>query len=697
MKPFSEAERHLSDIVMRPLSQILEMGPPLLLAREAAWRIWKRWKKGRILAQLEERRCRVTFRNIPYYKPAPASLNRTSRELLIAFADQVCKGRFPFLGYGTVDLGRQPRWNVDFVSGLNWPRIPLEDHHRMRFDGSDAKVPDELSRLQFLPVLGKAWVLTHDEQYRGAVKEVLSDWIVKNPVGIGINWTIAMEAALRSMSVCFLLNLLSPFRREEQPWLTTVTRSLAQHLLYIEANIEFSHLLTSNHYLSDIVGLYCLSMFLDGEGMAARRREYRQRIEAEMAKQVYEDGGDYEASTGYQVFVTQLFTTALLLMRTEHPAPATAFTERLRMMFRFLNTVASASGQLPQAGDCDDGRTELFVDDIEQMIHLPVSERNSLRVPNLLGLGQRLFGEGAGDCGDAAWYGFTDSTRISYPDPQINPGSACPMRVLPKSGIGILRHGSAEMLFFTIPNGIFGKGSHTHNDKLSFVLRVGGQEVLCDPGTGGYGRDVTRRNRFRGTAAHNTLMIDGTEQNRIDTDPRGLFILGNEAAVSQIQEGREARGCFLRASHTGYRSLGVTHTRTIRVVDDERAFVIEDELEGDGVHDFELNLQLAPDRTAEIAAAENEIVCRILGDRQVQLTIAGPTGLQGSIQPSLISTTYGVTVPASKLRFRGRAAVPMRITTRISWADATGRTIGQPSSAKESKIRDAVAQGVCQA
>jgi len=233
VKPFSEAERHLSDIVMRPLSQILEMGPPLLLAREAAWRIWKRWKKGRILAQLEERRCRVTFRNIPYYKPAPASLNRTSRELLIAFADQVCKGRFPFLGYGTVDLGRQPRWNVDFVSGLNWPQIPLEDHHRMRFDGSDAKVPDELSRLQFLPVLGKAWVLTHDEQYRGAVKEVLSDWIVKNPVGIGINWTIAMEAALRSMSVCFLLNLLSPFRREEQPWLTTVTRSLAQHLLYI--------------------------------------------------------------------------------------------------------------------------------------------------------------------------------------------------------------------------------------------------------------------------------------------------------------------------------------------------------------------------------------------------------------------------------------------------------------------------------
>jgi Heparinase II/III-like protein/Heparinase II/III N-terminus len=671
------------------------MAPPWTLAREAAWRIWKRWEKGRILAQLEEPPCAVTFRNIPYYLPNISALSRTSRELLIAFADQVCEGRFPFLGYGTVDMGLQPMWNVDFVSGLNWPQIPMEDRHRMRFDGSDAKVPDELSRLQFLPVLGKAWVLTHDERYRGAVKEVLSDWIAKNPVGIGINWTIAMEAALRAMSVCFLLNLLSPFRHEEQPWLTTVTRSLVQHLLYIEANIEFSHLLTSNHYLSDIIGLYCLSMFLEGEGMAARRRRYQRRIEAEMAKQVYEDGGDYEASTGYQVFVTQLFTTALLLMRAEHAAPATAFIERLRMMFRFLSTVASGSGRLPQVGDCDDGRTELLADDIQQMMHLPLSERNSLRVPNLLGLGQRLFGEGAGDGDDAAWYGLTETAGIPYFQPQANPGSACPIKLLPKSGIGVLKHGSAELLFIAMPNGIFGRGSHTHNDKLSFVLRVGGQEVVCDSGTAGYGRDVKTRNRFRSTAAHNTLMIDGTEQNRIDCSPRGLFILGNEAAVSHIQEGREARGCFLRASHAGYRSLGITHTRTIRVVDDEWAYVIEDELEGDGVHDFEFNLQLTPNRGAEVAPAESGILCRILGDRQVQLAVSGPSGLQGSVQPSLISTTYGATVPAVRVRFWGRAAVPTRITTHISWADVTDMTSDKSEFANEAEIRGAVADGVC--
>src|SRR5712692_5537227 len=629
--------------------RILKRESPLLVAREVLWRARREWKKRRILGRLEHPG-HVEFRNVPYYNPDPLALCEHSRALIVAFADEIRAGRYPFLGYGTAELGTPPKWNFDFLSGAEWPYVRREGRDCIRHDGSDIKVPYELSRLQFLPVLGKAHVLTGDDSYRRAAKDLLSHWIHSNPVAVGVNWTIAMEAALRAMSICFLLNLLSPFRREEQPWLATVTRSLDQHLLYIEANIEFSHLLSSNHYLSNVVGLYCLSLFLDGEGMSARRGKYRLRIEAEMAKQVYEDGGDYEASTGYQVLVTQLFTTALLLMHNDRSAPPSpAFVERLRMMFRFLNTVASSSGELPQVGDCDDGRTELLIDDLQQMIHSSASERNSLKVPHLLGLGQRLLGEGAGVGDDAAWYGLTDAAPIPNSESQMGPGSAYAIRVLPKSGIGVLQNGSAELLFFAIPNGIFGKGSHTHNDKLSFVLRLGGQEVVCDSGTGCYTRDIGTRNRFRSTAAHNTLLIDGAEQNRINTGPLGLFILGKEAAVSQIEQGREARGYFVRASHTGYRSLGVTHTRTIRALNGERAFLIEDQLDGDGVHDFELNLQLAPNRTAELAPVEKGILCRIVGDRRVQLAVVGPTGLQGAVQSSLISSAYGVTVPATRV------------------------------------------------
>src|SRR6266436_2848813 len=679
---------------MRPLSQTLKMGSPLLLAREAAWRIRKSWVKRSILAQIEERTPPVTFRNLPYYKPDTSTLSGTSRELLIAFADQVCEGRFPFLGYGTADLGRLPRWNVDFVSGLDWPQIPLENRHCVRSDGSDVKVPYELSRLQFMPILGKAHLITGEERYRERAKELLSHWIQENPVGVGVNWSIAMEAALRGMSICFLLNLLSPLRAEERTWLTGVTASLWHHLVYIEANIEFSHLISSNHYLSNIVGLYCLSLFLEGAKMAHKRRFYRGRIETAILQQVYEDGGDYEASTGYHVLVTQMFTVALLLMRAGNDTPSARFLEKLRRMNRVMSGLASPSGELPHVGDCDDGRVELLLDDVQQMLSLAVPERNSLRVSNLLGLGKCLFDEGCGSMEDAKWYGLTHTNRTAPFQAQANAGLGAVATVFPNSGIGILRHRSAELLFFAIPNGIFGKGSHTHNDKLSFVLRVGGQEVLCDCGTGCYTRDIATRNRFRSTAAHNTLLIDGAEQNRIDAGPSGLFILGNEAAVSSIQHGKEAQGYFLRASHTGYCSLGVKHTRTIRAVEDECIFAIEDELEGDGVHDFELNFQLAPHRNAEVVPAENGILWRILGDPQVQLAITGPAGLQGAIQPSLVSSTYGVTVPAMKVRVWGRATFPMRIATRISWTDVTDTISSQLGSAKATDIRDSITEGV---
>jgi Heparinase II/III-like protein/Heparinase II/III N-terminus len=675
--------------------KILKRESPFLVAREVLWRIRREWNKRRILGRLNHPG-HLTLRDTRYYDPDLQSLSAQGRAPILAFADEVRAGRYPFLGYGTAELGTRPRWNLDFVSGAEWPTVRSECRDCIRHDGSDVKVPFELSRLQFLPILGKAHLLSGDDSYRLAAKELLSDWIQSNPVPIGVNWTIAMEAALRGMSICFLLNLFSPFRREEQSWLATVTRSLAQHLLYIEANLEFSHLLTSNHYLSDIVGLYCLSMVLEGDGMAARRQKYRRRIEAEMAKQVYEDGGDYEASTGYQVLVTQLFTTALLLMRSESSAPvAPAFAERLRKMFQFLSTVASTRGQLPHVGDCDDGRTELLADDLQQMIHCPVAERNSQRISSLLGLGQRLFGAGTGPVDDAAWYGLADTVRDVHSEPRLNPGSSCSIEVLPKSGIGVLKNGSAELLFLAIPNGIYGKGSHTHNDKLSFVLRVGGQEIFCDSGTGCYTKDIATRNRFRSTAAHNTLMIDGTEQNRIDAGPQGLFTLGNEATVSLIQAGRESQSCFLRASHSGYRSLGVKHTRTVRAVEGEPALVIDDKLEGDGVHDFELNFQLAPNRNAEIISLENGIMCRVLGDPEVQLIVTGSVLLQGEMRPSLVSAAYGATVPSSRVRVWGRTTVPARITTQMWWAHLADTATGQLESARKIQSRDAVAEGVC--
>ena len=416
-----------------------------------------------------------------------------------------------------------------------------------------------------------------------------------------------------------------------------------------------------------------------------------------MARQVYEDGADYEASTGYHVLVTQLFTTAFLLMRAEgRNTIAPAFGERLRLMFRFLGMVANSRGELPHVGDCDDGRTEFLLDDVHQMLLVPLAERNSLRVSHLLGIGQRLFGEGQGSGDDAAWYGLSDSENESCGESRADFQEGSSVTVIPRGGIGILRSGPAELLLFAIPNGIHGKGSHTHNDKLSFVLRIAGREVLCDPGTGCYTRDMAMRNHFRGTAAHNTISIDRVEQNRIPAGLRGLFLLGNEAAVTPIEQGRDGQGWFLRASHRGYNALGVTHTRTVRAGADEPAFVIEDELDGAGEHEFEFNLQLAPECSGELSIEDKGIAFRIGGASQnVRMLVDAPTAvlLHGSIEESPVSRAFGVTVPAEKLRIRGRVSLPARIITRLSWS-ARQDASATIDLSEEVPAREAIEEGM---
>jgi len=640
----------------------------LTLAREVCWREQRRWKRSRFFPQLQRKGCPATFVNLPYYSVDLAGISEKSRRCILRFADEICKGRYSFFGYGTVDLGLQPRWNVDFVSGLDWPCTPSDNPSAIRHDGSDVKVPYELSRLQFLPVLGKAYVLTRDERYRAIAKDLISNWIAKNPAGFGVNWTIAMEAALRGMSVCFLLNLLWPLRADEQGWLETVVRSLWEHVLYIEAHNEFSYMIRSNHYLSNIVGLYCLSLFLEGPGMRSRRHNCKRLIEKEILFQVYPDGTDYEASTGYHVLVTQMFTTAYLLMRAAKETAPPSFVERLRLMYSLMSALAGTEGELPNVGDCDDGRVELLTDDLQQMLELPIEQRNSLRVSNLLGIGRRLFGNCRGAMDDASWYGIT--SYLNQTGRVAKSLSKERVVVFPKGGIAVGRSSGAELLFFAMPNGIEGKGSHTHNDKLSIVLRVEGEQLLCDSGTHCYTRDGKARNRFRSTKAHNTLAVDGLEQNSFLPSVGLIFWVPDEAGVSPIECTESPSALTLRASHVGYREkAGVTHTRTVRLFSDDQ-LELEDVLQGLGKHSFESNLHFGPEwKVASVKEEQRSVVCRIKGPSEVMIIFTSPARLQAKVEAAELSTTFaGKCVSIDSICVRAEAPLPAYLMTRICWS-----------------------------
>jgi len=649
--------------------RILSRQSPVLLFKESTWRVLKKWKQSRFKALTLNGHCPVRFRHLPYYHPLPKSWNSSARDIVCRVADEFCKGRFPFLSYETVTLGFPPPWHLDFVSGKKWEMAPNGELEIVRHDGSDVKAPWELSRLQHLPVLGKAHVLTGEDRYREAAKTLLSDWIDRNPVGMGVNWTIAMEAALRSISIVLLLNLLWPLRPQESPWLEKVTRSLWHHYLYIQAHLEFSHIVRGNHYLSNIVGLVWLSHSLEARSVTARRRSYQQLVEREILYQVYADGGDYEASSGYQVLVAQLFTSVLLLLRADKVEVNTSFRDRLERMYRWMKTLADPQGRLPHVGDCDDGRVEWLLDDLKQMRSVSLPERDSLRVSSFIGMGETLFGSAASEgVTDSTWYELKPSSR-PVPTTSAALASNLSVKILPNSGIAVSQFGVAEITFMAIPNGIHGKGSHTHNDKLSIILRLDGEDLLCDSGTGCYSRDAARRNYFRSTAAHNTAIVNQREQNDIPDSPRGIFSLGNEAQVSPIEEFMDGEYRCLRASHFGYRKIGVVHTRFLKLKA-TNGILIEDTFSGSTKNDVELHFHLGQNwKVGPIESQSTEMQISLRGTRNAQLRVRGCDSLVAEKRPAQISRLFGNSIGGEEILVRLSGSLPLTIYSELIWEE----------------------------
>jgi hypothetical protein len=646
---------------LESLLGMLRRESPETLARETFWRLTKSWKKKRLPARLAETNVALQFVPLGYYF-SPLNPDSESCKVLCDYASYILAGRFPRFGYLPVDLGNPPNWHLDFVSGREWPRSDSQSVTVVRWDGSDVKVPWELSRLQFLPVMGKAWRITGDGAIRAGAMGLLENWITENPVGRGVNWTIAMEASLRAISICLFLDLLSPFRAEEQRWIDGVKHSLWEHLHFIEAHNEFSNFARSNHYLSNISGLLCLSSYLYGRRMQERFERYSVLVQDELMHQTYEDGGDYESSTGYHLLVLQMFSMSLRLMQIRNARPREQFLRRLREMYKWTAALADREGRVPQIGDCDDGRVELQIDDVKQMTHVPAGEQDSLRVSEQLEVGKRLLGE----------YSKNEKEDANWDEPSPPRGARSVARItrsqiFSDSGIGILRKGAAEVFFFAMPNGIKGKGSHTHNDKLSITARVCGKEFLTDCGTFCYTRDPVSRNLFRSVSSHNTLRVDGEEQNEFSSNTAGLFRMGNEARVSRILNLETGTGVGQIATHNGYERLGVKHTRTVSIRENSQ-IMIEDNLEGRGEHAIETNWHFPQEWSLQIVRSRGrQIECRAQAQVLVSILTESDAILESLITSSFISKTYGSMSNATRVTVKGNVCLPFRLITTFSW------------------------------
>ena len=85
---------------------------------------------------------------------------------------------------------------------------------------------------------------------------------------------------------------------------------------------------------------------------------------------------------------------------------------------------------------------------------------------------------------------------------------------LSASGYARLARGDAVLLLDAAPVGPDYLPAHAHADTLSFELSLFGRRVIVNSGTSVYGGGPERR-RQRGTAAHSTVAIEGTDSSEV--------------------------------------------------------------------------------------------------------------------------------------------------------------------------------------
>ncbi|WP_395830265.1 alginate lyase family protein [Archangium violaceum] len=592
-----------------------------------------------------------------------------ARQRALERARAALRGEFDVFGTRVCFGEGQPvDWSRDPVSGYRYPVVPVE-RLRLAQPGVDPKYPWVLGRLDCLVALGQGYWVERDEEARRTFARAFVtrtlDFLQANPVGQGVHWTCAMEVALRAANLAQALVMFADAPEARRPeFLVPVLEALAEHTAWVEAHLEDHGAVPNNHLVSNYVGLLVAGLLFPELPDASRQvARAVAGLRAQMVAQVHAEGTSFEGSVPYHRLSVELFTLALVVARGQGVELGLRYEARLRRMYAASRAWSSEQGLAPQVGDNDSGRV------------FPFQERDPREQGYLAPLGAALFGletlaEGSFP-DEAAWLLGRSGLERFRSLPRARPAESVSF---PAGGFHVLRGAGAVVTVSAGLQGQHGVGGHSHNDKLSFELHLGGRPVIVDPGTGTYTREPTVRNAFRSTAAHNTLQVDGQEQSPLD--PNRLFALPEaaRARVQVFQPGAELDRLTVR--HDGYRSLAspVGVERTFVLDKRERALGVTDALVGVGLHDVVGRIHL-PDREARLKAPTREELARALRVPAAPRSFAslgvelGPAespvalvlfaeGLEPRLEPSRYSPGYGLVEPSQVVVFGVRVSPP---------------------------------------
>jgi hypothetical protein len=517
---------------------------------------------------------------------------RVAPAAYVAAADRIAEGWLDVLALRDVDIGSPPRWNRDPRTGIE---APIEFGKLLDWRDAD-RVGDirylwQSNRHAHFVTLAQAYALTRREKYVQVMAEHLDSWLIACPFPLGANWASAAEAAIRLMNWSAAWQLLggaqSPaFDRPSQAelrarWL----RSVYQHAEFTRGWLSLHS--GGSELIVEGAGLFIAALTWPHWPRARLwLAEGKDILEREALAQNTPEGVNREQALASQELVLETLLLCLLAAKAGGQRFSPGYESRIEAMLDFIASIMDAGGHVPMHGDSDAG----------EALRLVPARVDFSPCRSLLATGAILFKRGdfkvkAGALDDRTrWLlGPSAGGRFEALDSEK---TRLPLRQqFPEGGWYIL---GAE---FDGPNeirlladaGPLGSGSNAargHADALSFTLSVAGREFLIDPGASACHTQARWRQYFRGSAAHNTVRVDGLDQ--------------SEQADGFLWRQRARAGCSLWLSsaqkdsfegwHDGYMRLPdpVKHRRLIEIDKKARRVLVEDTLEMEEDHAVEL-------------------------------------------------------------------------------------------------------------
>lgn len=455
--------------------------------------------------------------------------------------------------------------------------------------------------------------MADDEIPSGDQRELIDRWTSENSPPsfgrIGTGW----EPYPLSLRIVNWIKWDLGMQRRGAPGLTdSAIQSLAMQVRQLTARLEY-HLL-GNHLWANAKALVFAGAYFNGQEAEHWFAKGLRLVERELAGQVLPDGGHFELSPMYHaIFLEDLLDLLNLFAvfpgRIQAPIVREIGDKSANMLW-WLRKLTHPDGRPAQFNDCTlDG------------------------APHVAELAT-----------------FAGALGVRTGDP-----TATESVLLASSGYARLQEGSAVLLADVGRAGPDYMPGHAHADALSFELSLWGERVFVNGGISTY--DISsERLRERGTAAHNTVTVDG----RNSSDVWSSFRLGRRIENVSAELRAAHGGIFLDGRFDGFHHAGRRHEHRRTWILGPQRLEIRDEITGPRCS-CEARFRLAPGWSASIVDRRCLIRCR---GRVIRLeSRASPTI---AVESGTWSPNFGESIPVEVIRV---SLLDGRGDVVLSWLD----------------------------